>query len=130
MPALRKNAITRLATKTGLSLAIGTKQSLFIVPTGESMVVTHCLVRNVSAPATTAVGNFGGDAGATDFRAAVAYTNLAAAGDGLMITPDDGGATSPVPGKMKTYAAGVDFGMRIGITIAATVDVDVFGYLL
>ena len=127
--ALRENAITLLARKTGLTLNITTKQSIFIVPTGKSMIVTHCLVRNVSAAAVTADAGFGGDAGATDFRAAVQFDNLAVAGDGVMVTPDDGGASSPVPGKMKTYAAAVDFGMKVGTVIAATVDVDLYGYL-
>ena len=131
MPALRKRVgFYKLATKTGISLNIGTKQSLFVVPTGESAVITAVVLRNVSGDASLGDAGFGADTPATDFRAAVQFDNLAAAGDAILIAPDDGGASSPVPGKIKTYAAGDDFGIDVGTTLLPSVDIDVLGYLL
>ena len=130
MPFLDKNAIGRLATKLGISLNVTTKQSLFIVPSGQSAVITSIVVRNVSAAAITADAGFGADAGATDFRSAVQFDGLAAAGDGVIVEPFHGGSASPVPGTIKTYAAGGDLGIKVGTVAAVTVDVDVFGYMI
>ncbi|MEE9609548.1 MAG: hypothetical protein V3U03_17560 [Myxococcota bacterium] len=129
MPALRENALTKVASKTGVSLNTTVKTSLFIVPTGKTFVATHVLVRNVSGPAPAADADFGIGAAANDFRASVQFDNLAATGDGVMVTPYDGGASTPVPGKVETYAAGDDFGIKVGTVVAVTVDVDVFGWL-
>lgn len=125
----REKSMALLSRSTGISLNTSTKQTLFTVPSGKTAVITHVVVRNASGAATAADAGFGGDAGATDFRAAVQFDNLAAAGDGVIVTPDDGGAASPVPGKIKQYAAGVAFGIDVGTLAAITVDIDVFGYL-
>lgn len=130
MPFGDENAISRLATKLGISLNVTTKQSLFIVPSGKSAVITSVVVRNVSAAAITADAGFGADASATDFRSAVQFNGLAAAGDGVIVEPFHGASASPIPGTIKTYAAGADFGIKVGTVQAVTVDVDVFGYLL
>jgi hypothetical protein len=123
MPALRENAITRLVTVTGISLNTAAKQTLFTVPTSKSAIITAVILRNVSAPAATATAGFGGDTPATDFRAAFTLAGLVAAGDGQHIEPLDGGT-------LKTYAAGALFGIDMGTLVAATVDVEVYGYLI
>lgn len=130
MPALRENAITRLATVIGVSLNTGAKQTLFTVPTGKSAIITMVVLRNASAAATTADAGFGGDTPATDFRAAVQFNGIAGIGDGMIVTSENPDDPSPQPGTLKTYAAGVLFGIDMGTLVAATVDVDVFGYLL
>lgn len=129
MVALQKSALTKLATVTGLSLNITTKQTLYTVPVSENAVISHVVVRNASGAAPTADAGFGGDASATDFRSGVQFDSLAAAGDGLVVTYENPDDPNPTPGKVKTYAAAAIFGMKVGTTVAATVDVDVFGYL-
>jgi hypothetical protein len=128
MPFGREKCLALLA-RINLSLNTTAKQTIFTVPAGKTLVVSQVVARNVGAAAPTADAGFGGDANATDFRAAVQFDNLAAAGDGVIVTPDDGGASNPVPGKIKQYAAGIAFGMKVGTTAATTVDVDLFGYL-
>lgn len=130
MPALRDNAITRLSTTIGVSLNNAAKQTLFIVPTGKSAIVTHVILRNASASATTADAGFGGDTPATDFRTGVQFNGLAGVGDGVIVTSENPDDPSSQPGTIKTYAAGVLFGIDMGSLVAATVDVDVFGYLI
>lgn len=129
MPFGREKCTALLSRSLAVTLNTTAKQTLFTVPAGKTMVVTQVVVRNASAGAPTADAGFGGDASAIDFRAAVQFDNLAAAGDGVIVAPDDGGASNPVPGKIKQYAAGVAFGIKVGTVAAITVDIDVFGYL-
>lgn len=130
MAALTDNSITRVATVTGVNLSNTAKQTLYTVPPGKTFVATHVVLRNATASAATADAGFGGDAGATDFRSGVQLDNVDAAGKGMIVTPHDGGSgASPVPGEIVEYAAGADFGIKVGTTVGANIDVDVFGYL-
>lgn len=130
MPALVENAFTRVATVTGFSLNNGSKQSLFTVPSGKTFIPVEIILKDVSADASTGRIQFGGNAGADDWLDDVELSNLDAAGEAIAVR---GRGVNPsgsgIPDKTRAYAAGTDFGALMPITVAATCNVDVFGYL-
>lgn len=116
-----------LSTTTGVNWNVGTKSTLYTVPTGKTAIFTRVVVRSPSVNMTTASCGFGRDAGAADYSATSLRTGLAAANNYVEIFPLTGAATAAVAG-----AAGDTFGTLCTILqgAAATVTIDVFGYLL
>ena len=68
MSALTENAITLLESTAAVDLngAGGTETSLYTVPTGKTCIVTHIVLRNMSADAANAVVTFGKTGGTCD----------------------------------------------------------------
>jgi len=130
MASLRTNAITRVATVAGVSLNTTTKQTLFEVPPGYTFIPTDVILRNASAAASTADADFGGNAAADDWLGTVQFDNLAGVGDAITVHPRGLKSGDLTANPTTEYAAGTEFGIKVGTTVAATVDVDVFGYLV
>jgi len=120
---LQENAITKLATVADVDVNVTTKTTIFTVPTGKKAIITHLIFRDASISLTTASWGIGFDAGAIDVVADETYTELT--GNTLLtIRQAKDGA--------KLGAAADILGLKCSIAqgAAATIDVDVFGYLI
>lgn len=120
---LREKADTKLATTTGINMNAVAATALFTVPEGKTLIVTHVVIRNASIALSTANFGFGYAAGEADVIAATTLgTGLTAATLYRVLEAKDGA--------IKGVAADI---LKIGVDIAqgaaATMDVDVFGYL-
>lgn len=127
---LRENAVTKLATVTGIDAKTVATTEIFAVPTGKSMIVTKRIIRvtafTVGSKGVQAVASFGGNSATYDDWQNSA-TITVAAGDKAFVynAPDD--TALPV------YAASTSFRLSIETGSDATTEtwaVDLFGYLL
>lgn len=126
---LRENAITRLATVTGINAKTVAQTELYVVPTGKSLIVDHVVIRCTSftsgGKSTQAVASFGGNSATyDDYLNSITYTIAAAS---VAIT--DSVLDTAVP----VYAAATSFRVAIETGSNATTEtwaVDVFGYLV
>ena len=134
MAALRENAITRLATVSGVDLngSAGTETSLYTVPTGKTAIITKVIVRTASASAASAVITLGKTGGTCDeFRGDQTLTNLDATNKYIEINLDQG--TNDTPEGSETFVGGTDvFGVEITTAHGSSVTAvfDVWGYLI
>jgi len=128
MAALNENAITKLATVTGIDATAVAITTLYTVPTGNTFIPDHIVIRvtafTAGAKDTQAVASFGGN-GATydDYLNSVTYT-VAAADVFIRDSVED---TAVV-----TQAAADVFSIAIEVASNADVEtwaVDVFGHL-
>lgn len=122
MAELRELAAKKLATVASIDFNVTTKTTLFTVPPGKSCIITRMITRAASISLTTASWGFGFNANADDVVASATHTGL-------------DGATKYVPhvakdASVRGIAADV-FGVRCSVAqgAAATVTIDVFGYL-
>ena len=129
MTALIENAITKVATVTGVDATAVAVTTLYTVPVGKTFIPDHIVIRvtlfTVGAKDTQAVASFGGN-GATydDYLNSVTYT-VAAQDVFIRDSVED---TAVV-----TQAAADVFSISIEIASNATAEiwaVDVFGYLV
>jgi hypothetical protein len=129
MAALNENAITKLATVTGIDAKTVAVTTLYHVPAGKTLVVDHVVIRctafTVGSKGVQAVASFGGNSATYDnYLNSVTYT-VAAVNTFIQDTVLD---TATV-----TYAAEVDFKISIETGSDATTEtwaVDLFGYLV
>jgi len=120
---LRERCDKKLATVTGIDMNAVAATTLFIVPVGNTMVVTHVVIRNASIALDTADFGFGYAAGETDVIGhAVLGAGLTAAAKYRIMHADNGAV---IGAETELFKIGVD----IAQGAAATMDVDVFGYL-
>jgi hypothetical protein len=106
---------------TGVSLNVGTKQTLYTVPSAYAYCYpTVFLLKNANANLTTAEFSFGFNANADDVKAAATYTELTGSGIYSLIAAKQGSARG---------AASSVLGIKCTVTQAATIDIDVFGML-
>jgi len=109
------------------------KQTIYTVPTGFSMIPHMVVFRTPSASLAGLVDlDIGGDAGASDWIQQVSLNAFTATTDyGTVLQPEQAAGPPIVPTKKTVYAAAVEFGIKIntGSTGAANVTVDLFGYL-
>lgn len=112
-----------LATKDLANLNVTTKTSIFTVPVGYTAHITRIVVRKASTSLTTASFGFGFDASASDVDGSTTHTELTGATLMSQIIVLSGA---------KVGVAGDVFGIKCSIAqgAAATVSVDVFGYLV
>ena len=126
---LKENAVTRLATVTGIDAKTVASTELYVVPTGKTLVVSHVVIRCTSftsgGKSTQAIASFGGNSAAyDDYLNSVTYTIAAAS---VAITDSLLDAAVPV------YAAAASFRVVIETGSDATTEtwaVDLFGYLV
>ena len=123
MGELREKCDKKLATKTGISMNAVAATPLFTVPEGKTCIITHVVIRNASIALDTADFGFGYAAGETDvIQHGTLGTGLTAVTLYRVLEAKDGA--------IKGVAADI---LKIGVDIAqgaaATMDVDVFGYL-
>lgn len=133
MARLKEKAITLLSSTASVDLnaAVDTETSLYTVPTGCDAIITHIVIRNVSANAASAVVTFGETGGTCDeFRGDQTLSGLSAAGKYTVIYLDQG--TSDTPEAGTELDAGDSFGVEITTAAgsASTCTIDVFGYLI
>ena len=133
MGHLRELAITLLESTAAVDLngAPGTETALFEVPAGKIALVTHIVIRNMSADAAAAVVTFGVTGGACDeFRGDQTLSGLDAAGKYTVVYLDQG--TNDTPEAATEFDAGESVGVEITTAAggACTCTMDVFGYLV
>ena len=122
MAELKELAAKKLATVAGVNFNVTTKSSIFTVPPGKSCIITHMVTRAPSISLTTASWGFGFNANADDVVTSATHTGL----DGATKYALHGAKDASVRG-----AAADVFGVRCSVAqgAAATVTIDVFGYL-
>lgn len=115
-------ATALIARVTGVDVNTATKQALYTVPTGKTLIVTGIVVRNVSTSLTTASFGFGFNANADDVLASEVWTELTGSTLYTCKLPKEGaivGAASDVLGSKCTINQGA----------AATVTIEIYGIL-
>ncbi len=117
------NVSTLLATVAGVNLNTTTKQTLYTVPTGKTLIVDKIITRNASTSLTTVIFGFGFNASANDVVVAALHTTLT--GNTLIATD------IPIAGAKVGAAADV-LGLKASLAQggAATATIDIFGYLI
>ncbi len=118
------------ATINGQTL---TKQIIYTVPAGKTMIPHALIVRSPSATLAGLVDmDIGGDANASDWLQEITLNAFTATTDyGLIVQPEQAAGPPIVPVKKTLYAAATVFGIKIitGSTGIATFTIDLFGYL-
>lgn len=110
--------------------AAGTETALYVVPTGKTAIITHVVLRTISASMATCVVTFGATGGSCDeFRGNVTLTNLDGTTKYAVIHMQDSTRNTPDGGVI--LAAAASFGIEVTTADAdgGTATIDVFGYL-
>lgn len=124
-------ALLSSTDSVNLNAAADTETSLYTTPVGYDCIVTHVIIRNMSADAASAVVTFGETGGTCDqFRGDQTLSGLNAAGKYTVIYLDQG--TNDTPEAGTELDAGDVFGVEITTAAggACTCTMDVFGYLV
>lgn len=129
MTELNENAVTRVATVTGINAKTVAVTSLYTVPSGKTFIPDHVVIRVTAftdgGKGVQAIASFGGNSATyDDYLNSVTYTIAAAD-----VFIRDGLDNSAVV----TQAAGDVFSMSIETGSNATLEtwaVDVFGHLV
>jgi fatty acid/phospholipid biosynthesis enzyme len=127
---LNEIAIKKLATVTGVNLngAPTTETTLFTVPPSKTAIITHVVIRSLSASAASAVITLGITGGAcNEFLGSQTLTNLNGTTKAAILQP----VPNATPVAQTLITAGNSFGVEIGTAhgSAVTATFDVFGYL-
>jgi len=129
MSRLESNAVTKLATVTGIDAKAVAITTLYTVPVGYSLIVDHVLIRvtafTVGAKGVQTVASFGGNSATWDDYLNTQTYTVAAVSVKIKDTVLD--TATPV------YAAGSTFKISVETGSDATTEtwaVDVFGYLV
>ncbi|KKL65521.1 hypothetical protein LCGC14_2154140 [marine sediment metagenome] len=126
MVALNENSITRLSTTSGVDMKTVQKNTLYTVPTGKTLYVTHLVIREPSASMAGGTDyDFGTGANADTWRQTVNLSSMTTSGTDYMVIS---GADVT---KYTDSAAASVFGIKVitGTTAACTATIDVFGFL-
>ena len=112
-----------------LDAANGTEKLLYTVPAGKTAIVTHVVIRTLSADASSAVVTFGVTGTADEWRGDQTLSALDGTTKYVVIDNDQGTNDTPEGGIL--FTTGVGFYMEITTKhgTAATATIDVFGYL-
>lgn len=129
---LKEVAFALLNSTTGWSSqgVAGTETVLYTVPTGKTCIVTHVVMRTISASMATAVVTFGTTGGSCDqFRGDTTLTNLDGTTKYAVIHQQASTRNTPDGGVI--IAAASSFGIEVTTADAdgGTATIDVFGYL-
>jgi hypothetical protein len=132
MADLKESAITLLSSTAGVDLngAPAAETTLLTVPIGKTAIITHVILRTASADCSTAVVTLGVPGGTCDeWLGDQALTLLDGVTKYVTLYSDQGTSQTPEGGIL--FASGTAFGLEITTAQggAATVTVDVFGYL-
>jgi hypothetical protein len=127
------NSITLLKSTSNIDLnaASDTETTLYTVPTGKKCIITHVVIRNLSASAANAVITLGKTGGSCDeFRGNQILSGLNSAGKYTVIYLDQ--ETNDTPEASIELNGGDSFGIEITTSAGSscTVTIDVFGYEL
>ena len=123
MAALNLNAITRLATVTGVDMNVDPAQTLFVVPTGKTCIISQVVIRNASISLTTASYSFGFTGAAyNDVIANATHTELTGVTLATILS-------AKVGAKVGSAASLFSVIMNTKQGAAATTTIDIYGYL-
>lgn len=133
MANLKEKAISLLSSTASVDLngSADTETVLYEIPQGKTGIVTHIVIRNVSADAASSVVTFGKSGGSCDeFRGDQTLSGLSAAGKYTVIYLDQN--TNDTPEAGTEFSAGDEVAIEITTAAgsASTCTIDVFGYLL
>ena len=119
MADLKEISIAKLATVTGVDMKTAASTTLYTVPAGKVLYVTHVVIRDPSA--SMAGGN---DYDFTNWKQTVDLSSLTTLGTDFIVL--DGNNT-----KYTENAAAATFQITVntGTTAACTATIDVFGFL-
>lgn len=127
MSALNENAITLLGSAV-VDLQNGdSKTTVYTVPTGKTMIVTHVVIRSPSGSLAGGTDfDIGSGANCDTWRQTISLTTMTATTD-YMVIP----SIAATPVKYTLEAAGSAFGILpiTGATADVTATMEVFGYL-
>ena len=126
MAELIENAIARLVTVTGVDMKTGGLTTLFTVPTGKTLYVTHVVVREPSASMAGGTDyDFGTGATANTWRQQIDLSTMTTLATDYMVI-----AGADVT-KYTDCAVASVFGIYVntGTTSACTATIDLFGFL-
>ena len=128
--ALNEQAITRLATVTGVDMKTAGATTLFPVPAGKTAVITHVVIRNPSASLSGGTDyNFGGNsADFNDFRDAVDLSGITA-GATVYTTVTQHAGGYVVSSVLQSALDNFSINVVTGSSAACTATIDVFGFL-
>ena len=125
MADLKKTSIGLLASKTSVNLNAVASTTLYTVPALEEVVITHVVIRDVSADCVACVVTFGQSTAKTDWLGSTNIgTNLSASGKTMVLTPKvgDGTFTGSVAWNPASIADGDEEAKDITVTGAALGD--------
>lgn len=119
---LKENAVTLLEVTTGVDMNAGATTNLYTVPAGKSCIITHVVCKNPSISLDTARWSFGFDANGSDCIADALHVALDGSTKYIVLKAEDGAVIG--------VAAGI-FKIKVNTAqgAAATMDIEVFGYL-
>ena len=126
MAALNENAITRVATVTGVDMKTAAKTTLYTVPTGKTFYPVAVVIREASASLAGGTDyDIGTGANADTWRQTVNLSSMTTLATDYMVIM---GADVT---KYTDCAAASVFGIKVitGSTAACTATIDVFGFL-
>ena len=127
MGYMQENAITKLASAT-VNLQNGDgKSTIYTVPAGKKMIVTHVIIRSPTASLADGTDfDLGDGANADTWRNAISLTTLTASTDFIVIP-----SVAATPVKYTIFDAGDEFGIKpvTGATADADATAELFGYL-
>ena len=126
MSGLIENAITKVATLTGVDMKTAAKTTLYTVPPGKVFYPAMVVVRNPSASMAGGTDyDIGTGANADTWRQAVDLSSMTTLGTDFMAVHGEDVT------KYSECAADEVFGIKVitGTTAACTATIDVFGYL-
>lgn len=131
MPDAKTKGIMLLSSTASCDLdaANGTEKLLYTVPIGKTAIITHVVIRTLSASAANAVVTFGVTGTCEEWRGDQTLSALDGTTKYVVLYSDQGTNDTPEGGIL--FTAGVGFYMEIttkhGSAVTATIDV--FGYL-
>ena len=126
MAALNENAITRLASVAGVDMKTAALTTLYTVPPGKTLYVTHVVIREPSASMSGGTDyDLGTGANADTWRQTVNLSSMTTLGTDYMVI-----SGADVTKYTDSVAASV-FGIKVitGTTAACTATLDIFGFL-
>jgi len=132
--AFLKGSVMALLASVTINAQTLTKQTVYTVPAGKSLVPFGVVPRS---PSASLVGltdmDIGGNAAADDWIQQVSLNAFTATTDyGLIVQPEQAAGPPIVPVKKPLYAAGTVFGIKIntGSTDPATFKAELLGWLV
>jgi len=124
---LNEECMSLLKSVAAVDLNAVAFTDLLTVPPDKKMIVSHVVLRNLSADAASAIATFGQSGDKDDFLAAQTLSNLDAAGKAAILQP----IPNATPVAVVEYTEGEIFGIDItqAAGSACTCTVDIYGTL-
>ena len=126
---LNEECLSKLANVANVDLNAVATTNLYTVPTGKKLVVSHVVIRDLSASAAggPCALTLGQTAAKTDFLNTQTLTNLNAAAKAAVLQP----IPNATPAALEEYTAGEIFCADITVAagVACTATLDVYGTL-